>query len=320
MTHAIEGITETISAPTVSVLMPVYNAERYVAEAVESILAQTFADFELIIIDDGSTDRSLSILRRSAENDLRIRLVSRPNTGYVVALNEMLEMARGEFVARMDADDVSLPERFAIQVAYLREHPEIICIGTRVQIIDEAGRDLLACHPAMDHDEVQALALAGRCPLCHPSVMMRREPVISLGGYQVDMEPAEDHDLWLRLGEQGRMVNLPDVLVKYRNHDSSVSEVRQSRQLELAKLASDRACERRGIARCYVPQKPWRPTDRRSRCDCTLNYGWMGFMRGDRRMALVYGVKAVRLMPWRNDGWRLLACAALKPSPKRVRE
>jgi glycosyltransferase involved in cell wall biosynthesis len=126
------------SEPAISVLMPVYNTERYVAEAVESILAQTFRNFEFLIIDDGSTDRSLSILKRYAERDPRIYLVSRPNTGYVIALNEMLAMARGEFIARIDADDIALPERFEVQVAYLREHPEVVCLGSKVQFIDEA--------------------------------------------------------------------------------------------------------------------------------------------------------------------------------------
>src|SRR6478609_1964644 len=109
-------------SPVVSVLMPVYNAQRYLTAAVESIRGQTFRDFEFIIVDDGSTDRSGEILRKFAAEDPRIKLISRPNTGYVVALNEALSCARGEFVARMDADDISLPARFERQVAHLREH------------------------------------------------------------------------------------------------------------------------------------------------------------------------------------------------------
>jgi glycosyltransferase involved in cell wall biosynthesis len=239
--------------------------------------------------------------------------VSRPNTGYVVALNEMIAMARGEFLARMDADDVAMPERFAVQVAYLRDDPDIVCVGTRALFIDEAGRVLYEDHPVMGHYEIQDLALSGTCPLAHTSVMMRRAPVEALGGYRVEMQPAEDLDLWLRLGEVGRLANLPDVLVKYRLHGNSVSENHQRAQLDRSKAASDQACDRRGIPRRYVPRPPWRPTDRRSRFDLTVHYGWQGFLRGDRQVALAYGMKAVRLMPWRAHGWRLLACAAIKP-------
>src|SRR6476661_6105481 len=131
---------ESRMTPPVSVLMPVYNAGRYVAEAVESILGQTYADFEFLIVDDGSTDRSRAILERYAARDPRIRLVSRPNTGYAAALNELLGLARGELVARMDADDVALPERLLRQVNYLRAHPEVVCVGTAVHLIDGGGR------------------------------------------------------------------------------------------------------------------------------------------------------------------------------------
>ena len=125
-----------IDHPRVSVALPVHNCERYVAEAIESILAQTFTDFEFLIVDDGSTDGTLPILNRFAARDSRIRVISRPNTGIVGALNEMLGLARADLVARMDADDVALPVRFERQVRYLDEHPECVMVGSRVTIID----------------------------------------------------------------------------------------------------------------------------------------------------------------------------------------
>jgi glycosyltransferase involved in cell wall biosynthesis len=292
--------------PAVSVLLPVYNAQGYVAEAVESILAQTFDDFELLIVNDGSTDRSPRILRQFERRDRRIRLVSRENRGLVAALNEMIAMARGEFLARMDTDDVSLPGRLALQVAYLRDHPDVVAVGGAVHLIDEAGRFLDEAHPAMDHDQIQEQALMGRCALNHPSVTMRRDAVVAVGGYRPEMRRLEDLDLWLRLGEVGRIVSLPDVVLKYRQHDQSLCEKYIDEQAEYAKLASDRACERRGIAPRFVPLEPWRPGDRLSRFDSVVNRGWIGYMRGDRDMALAYGAKAVRLMPWKADGWRLI--------------
>ena len=217
-----------MSSPSVSVCMPVYNTERYVAEAVESILAQTFGDFELIIIDDGSTDGSRAILERYAKQDDRIRLISRPNTGIGGARNEALGMAKGELIAVMDSDDVALPERFEVQVAYLREHPEVVCLGSVVQCIDEAGRFLFEANPAMDHEAIQEEALRGCCPLAQCSMMMRREAVLAVKGYDPELSPAEDLDLVLRLGERGKLVNLPQVLQKYRWHDQSISAKKQA--------------------------------------------------------------------------------------------
>jgi len=296
----------------VSVLMPVYNAERYVAEAVESILAQTYTDFEFLIIDDGSTDRTPKILKRYAEQDPRIHLVSRPNRGLVPTLNEGLLLARGEFIARMDADDVALSDRFEVQVAYLREHPEVVCLGSKVQCIDEAGRFLYEGSHAMDHEAIEELVLTGSCPLNHPSVMMRRAAVMAVGGYDPQMKHAEDLDLFLRLGEFGRLVNLPRTVLKYRVHPSSKCEAFILQHAEYMKLASDRACARRGIPPRYIERPPWRPANRLSRFEHAVRFGWTGYMRGDREMAQAYAAKAIRLIPWRFDGWRLLACIVMK--------
>lgn len=302
--------------PLISVLMPVYNAERYVAEAVESILGQTFTDFEFLIVDDGSTDGSLAILRRYAEQDNRIRLISRPNTGLVIALNEMLGKARADLIARMDADDIAMPGRFAAQVAFLRDHPEVVCVGGRQQIIDASGRPLWVYHPPESDPEIQEVALSGRCPINHPSAMMRREAVLEVGGYREEMMPAEDLDLWLRLGERGQLANLPQVVLKYREHDRSVSAVRQHQQLEKFQAASDQACDRRGITRRCLPADAWRPIDRASRHARAVQCGWALFNQGDRQSALEYGARAVAFKPLQPDGWRLLACSVLKPMRK----
>jgi glycosyltransferase involved in cell wall biosynthesis len=293
--------------PSVSVLMPVYNAEPYLAEAVESILGQTFADFEFLIVNDGSTDRSRTILERYAARDGRIRLSSRPNTGHTVALNELLDLASGELLARMDADDVALPQRLARQVDYLREHRDVVCVGTAVHFIDEAGRFLRNGHPAMDHEAIQRRALAGDCPLNHPSIMMRRAAVLAVGGYRPEFQPAEDLDLWLRLGEVGRLTNLPEVLMKYRQHERSFSEKHQRLQLERSAAAVLAACQRRGIPQREIVVAPWRPTGRRSRMQTYIGYGRRGLERSDYRMALHYALRAVAQAPWEPGGWRLLA-------------
>lgn len=302
----IANVADARVRPAISVLMPVYDAERYVAQAVDSILGQTFADFEFLIIDDGSHDRSREILEAYALRDSRIHLTSRPNTGYTAAVNEMLQRAQGEFVARMDADDIALPERFERQVKYLRAHVDVVAVGTAVQLIDAAGRYLGDAHAGMDHDEIERRALAGDCPLNHPSVMMRRGPLDAVGGYRIDFEPAEDLDLWLRLGEAGRLINLPDVLMRYRLHRESFSERHQRRQRERSAAAVTEACLRRGLSTRTVSPRPWRPVDRRSRVRTYVGYGLRGLERDDYRMAAYYGALAIRELPWHWRGWWLL--------------
>jgi glycosyltransferase involved in cell wall biosynthesis len=301
--------------PTISVVMPVYNAKRYVAEAIESILGQTFRDFEFLIIDDGSTDGSLAILKRYAAQDSRIRLWSGPNEGYAPRLNEMLHQARGDLIARMDADDVALPGRFARQVEFLRNHPEVDVVGGARENIDSKGRFLCVSREGEDHDYIQSQLLNGTCPICHPSVVMRLKAVLAVGGYRPDMMPAEDADLWLRMGERGLLANLADVVVRYREHESSVSSLRNEEQCQLFQVAANEACDRRGIPRRELNIQPWRSVDRQSRHRRSIIYGWSAFHGGKRSAAVCHGLRAVSLMSWRRESWLLLACAILK-TPK----
>lgn len=305
-------------APTISVLMPVYNAEKYLAAAVESILNQTFREFEFLMIDDGSTDRSLAILQRYAARDARIRLSSRANTGYVVALNEMLALAQGEFIARMDADDVALPDRFARQVEFLRAHPEVVCVGGAQDWIDEAGRVLFHCDVQETDAEIQQLALTGQTPINHPSALIRRAAMLQVGGYDVELHPAEDLDLWLKLGEVGGLANLKDTVTLYRQHTHSESERHQTKQLHQKRLACERAWQRRGIRAQFEATEPWRPTDRPSRHRFLLRYGWQFFNTGQRLAAITYGIKAIQALPLAVDGWKLLVCALIKPLPEQT--
>jgi glycosyltransferase involved in cell wall biosynthesis len=305
-----------MTAPTISVLMPVYNAELFVAQAVESILNQTFKDFEFLITNDGSTDSSLSILRQYAAQDSRIRLMSRANTGYVSALNEMLQMARGEFVARMDADDIASPDRFLLQVERLRQEPDLVCIGGAHGMIDEKGRWLTCLAMPEQDEEIQKLALAGHTPINHPCAMMRRLPVLQVGAYDPIMTPCEDLDLWLRLGEVGRLANLREMVLKYRLHVNSISGMQGLLQNQKAREACERAWRRRGIDGKFEATVAWRPSqERSSRHHFMLRYGWWAFNSGQRQTAVVYGLKAILLIPKSVKGWKLLMSALVKPFP-----
>lgn len=208
----------------ISVLLPVYNAERYLPECVDSVLGQTFTDFEVIAVNDGSTDHSLAILEAYAVQDARLKVISRPNTGIVGALNDGLAASRGEFVARMDADDYAYPYRFEKQLDFLRSHSDCVACGTAVHFTDPQGRPVKPCPRPLTHDSIVSSLLDGDGgALIHPSIMFRRDAVVSLGAYRECAQWIEDLDLYLRLSECGQLANLPDYLLNYRQHPQSVN-------------------------------------------------------------------------------------------------
>ena len=178
--------------------MPVYNAGNYLEMAVDSILNQTFTDFEFLVIDDGSSDESPAIMRRYQELDSRIRFSQRPheNGNYVTALNHLIEMARGEFVARMDADDISSPERFDRQVAYLRAHPEVVAVSSRVRIVDKDLCPIRDMCTEVTHERIDGLHMRSEGgQMSHPAAMIRTDAIRRLNGYRADYCAAEDFDL-----------------------------------------------------------------------------------------------------------------------------
>ena len=299
--------------PAVSVLMPVCNGAAYLRQAVESILHQTFSDFEFLIIDDGSSDESLRLLQAYAWRDARIRLRSRENRGLTATLNELIAQARGEFLARMDADDIALPDRLARQVDFLRRHSEVLCVGGAFDFIDGAGRYLTTLYPVRTDQEIQDHLLRGHCAIAHPASMARAQSVRDVGGYQCDL--VEDLDLWLRLGERGQLANLSDVVLRYRLHSDSVSEHAGPRQREAGREACARAWLRRGIANgVYEAGAGWRPgRSRASRYEFMLQYGWWAWNSHERTTAQLYGLRAIQAQPLRAEGWKLLLVSLLKP-------
>jgi glycosyltransferase involved in cell wall biosynthesis len=215
--------------PKITVLMPVYNCELYIKEAVDSILNQTFDDFEFLIIDDASTDKTISIIK--TYTDTRIKLIEKPaNTGYTNSLNYGLTIARGEYIARMDGDDVSLPERFEKQVAFLDANQDVVLCGTNFKII---GTEKVINLPK-ENDDIKLALLNGNC-IAHPSVMMRNHTLQQFAIlYDSNSEPAEDYDLWVRLLKAGKLFNLQEELINYRVHDTQVSQKREIQQIQSA--------------------------------------------------------------------------------------
>jgi glycosyltransferase involved in cell wall biosynthesis len=210
--------------PPVSVIMSVYNGAAYVEQAIESTLAQTHPHFEFIIVDDGSTDQTGSIIREYATRDRRIRVISQPNQGQVAGLNRALTEAAYEWVARLDHDDINLPHRLEHQLMAIRANPAVRVLGAYGFEIDQLGRKLGVSEVGpTSAAEFERLRRQHRLVmLIHSSVMMHRPTILALGGYQERFRAAEDRDLWSRVADDHLILALPEPLVCYRIHATSM--------------------------------------------------------------------------------------------------
>jgi glycosyltransferase involved in cell wall biosynthesis len=221
--------------PLVSVVMAVHNGGQFLREAVDSILGQTFKDFEFILMDDGSTDSTPSLLAEYQNADARIR-VKRfdQNQGLTHCLNAGIQMARGKYLARMDADDISLPQRFERQVRYLDEHPQVAALGCGFTLMDEAGTPLKD-YIFSSRPEVLRWNLLFFNPISHPGAMIRSSIMRELGGYDPQLMRAQDYDLWWRMSFIGRLGNLQDILLLLRQHGGRVTNKHQDQQTDSAR-------------------------------------------------------------------------------------
>lgn len=209
----------------ISVVMPAYNAARYVAAAIQSVLGQTHRDFELIVIDDGSTDDTLAIARWYESTDPRVRVITHANIGMGASLNDAIATARHEWIARIDADDLMMPERLESQLRFVAANPDIAVAGSWVQYIDRRGRVLgRKCHPLTRREQVQKTVRKDKLiPLTHPSVLMRRSAFLAVGGYRPEFWPSDDLDLWARCVDAGYGILVqPELLTRYRIHPDSI--------------------------------------------------------------------------------------------------
>jgi glycosyltransferase involved in cell wall biosynthesis len=227
--------------------MAVRNGERFIAEAVESLQAQTLEGFELIVVDDGSTDATPAIVQALAAQDERIRLHSQANTGYPEALNVGWRLARGDYVAILDADDLAEPARLERQLVYLDEHPDVGVVGGALLLVTADGRPFyVASYPGSAADVAEGLRT--HCPVGHTAVLMRRSILEEVGGYRSVIPLAEDYDLWLRVSERYPIVNLPDIVGRYRIHGANESHAIRSGAASMVRAQAD-AAKRRNESR-----------------------------------------------------------------------
>lgn len=230
--------------PAVTVLTSVYNGEAYLAEALESVLAQSLSDWECIVVDDGSSDGSTEIAQRFANDDSRFRVHVQPNQGLPRALNEGLRQARGRYVAILDADDTALPDRLERQVGHLDANPDVALVGGNVTMISGNGREFGLAEYPLDDEAIRA-QLERQTAFVHSAATYRRELVLDAGGYRHVTRLAEDVDLWLRLAERGRLANLAEPVARYRVHATQDSITRMEEQVLAVQAALASARERR---------------------------------------------------------------------------
>lgn len=211
-----------MSNPDISVILPVFNEEKYINEAIESILNQSHKNFEFIIINDGSTDRTKEIIEKYCLVDSRIVLVNQSNKGLVASLNRALSLSKGTYIARMDHDDISMPARLKLQFQYMETHPEIGICGTWIERFGDS-RGLVRYH--LKHEQIIIDMFFGACPIVHPTVMFRRKILIDNNlKYDPEYETQEDFDMWVRCSRFTKLCNLNKILLKYRSSVNQMSK------------------------------------------------------------------------------------------------
>lgn len=295
-----------MTSPLVSAYIPAYNAEPYLAEAIRSVLDQTLGDIELIAVNDGSTDGTPGIIQAMAKADPRVRVIDQANQGVCVASNNAIRAARSNLIARMDADDVSLPDRLEKQYRYMTEHPDCLVLSGAVLNADLALCPIEPSRPPLDHHAIEAGLFSGVVgTLCNGCSMLRRDAFLEVGGFNPAYARAEELDLFLRMAERGRLANLPDTLYIVRHHLQSMSRSETLQTLRDLKYTILReTCERRGIDPESIEMA--HPGGVLETYQVHIGWSSRALASGYRRTALRHALLAVGRGPLRRGAWGVL--------------
>jgi glycosyltransferase involved in cell wall biosynthesis len=294
--------------PTVSIVIGAYNAERYLAQTLDTLLAQTLRDFELIVVDDGSADATPHILEEYEKNDPRVRPLRITHAGIVDAANAGIAAARSDLIARADSDDLYMPQRLEKQVEYLNAHPEVVAVGSRMMVIEPYGSPVRMSDHKLTHEEIEADLLRGvGWAMPQPVAMLRKDVALRVGGYRNKYPWSEDLDLFLRMAEAGRLANLPDVLAKYRHHPGSTNWRKHEIQLANKPQLLREAYERRGkpLPETMTYSTPWvEPLGEKY-----THWVWCALKDKNVTGARRHAVSALKASPLRPSAWRAAYCA-----------
>ncbi|MFA5007872.1 MAG: glycosyltransferase [Candidatus Omnitrophota bacterium] len=288
----------------VSVVMPVYNARRYLSLAINSILQQTFSGFEFIIVNDGSSDESLKILEKYAKKDKRISIINQPNQGIAGALNNGIKASKAKYIARMDADDISLPQRLELQFKYMEKHPDCAIVGSWVYFIDISGAILKIYRPPCTHEEILIELQKGNGgAIIHPAAMFRKKTLLQVGGYLREYNYIEDYDVYTRIADKGRLANLSDILFKYRLTPTGInySEGTKQRRGMINEL-KNQFCLKRGVP----PINHIEPLDASNMTQSAMHRQWAYFACEDEHwnVALKHALLSLIREPRGAESWK----------------
>lgn len=292
----------------VSVVLPVWNGERFLVEAIDSVLAQTLDSFELLLVDDGSTDGTAAMTRAYAARDPRVRVIREERRGIAHALNAGITAARGTYVARMDADDICAPSRLQRQIAYLDAHADCVAVGSAIEVIDETGAHVGTRAFPERHADIERTLIEGKATaMAHPTVVTRREALLAVGCYRPDSVPSEDLDLWFRLSRVGALANVGERLLRYRRHSNTISVRERDRQWEVGMGIINDARRGRGL---HPLDTRARPPHRGAVAAYHFECARTALLSGPRRMALRHTRATIASEPsWPEPYVALLACA-----------
>lgn len=291
-------------APLVSVVIPVFNAERYLKRAIESMLSQTLKEIEIICIDDGSTDSSLEILNHFKSQDDRVVVVRQSNAGASVARNRAVDMARAPFIATLDSDDYCPAQRLERQFDYLQDNPDCVVVGSFSEHVDEHERSITVVPTPTDHADLDRSAFErGECAMCGPSLMLRREAFQQVGGYRDQYNYVEDFDILLRLAEIGQIACLPEVLYYYRQVPTSICRTKKKEQRARIEQCIQETCERRGMTLDEKNALPaFLPYDI-STSRHYVNVAVQSILGGNPKTARANAFTALQRQPWHPFPW-----------------
>jgi glycosyltransferase involved in cell wall biosynthesis len=300
-----------IHDPKVTVLMPAYNAGKYIAEAIQSVLDQTFTDFELLIINDGSTDETVKTI--NSFGDPRIVLIDQENKGISAALNVGLNVARAPYVARFDADDVCYPDRLKIQYDFITAYPQYSVIGSAANYVDAEGHYIFTHHPAAHLDEEIQQLKYSVCPFIHSSVIYKKELVVNNGGYSEHAYTYEDHFLWVNILKNEKACNLSQALIKVRLNPESTTvderwHSRKFRSIKYSTLKSQRITEAEGdlLYQISGKQYPSRKKKGAYYALCGKKFLVKNYQPAKVRFNIA---KAISLHPFRLDNYIIYAAS-----------
>lgn len=297
-----------MSKPRVSAIMSAFNTEAYIGRAIESVAEQTFRDWELIVIDGSPNDKTRRIVEQWSRREPRVRLIVRPGQTIPQARNEAIAVARGEYLAVVDSDDILPLYRFEEEVKFLDRCPNHVIVSGHLQLIDPDGNPICVWTAPLDENGINDLLMSGSCMgVPHVASMMRTAPVREVGGYREKFHAAEDLDLFLRLSEKGRLGNIDKIMTEYRQHLGSICHREPWRVAEVAWQAVQEARQRRDLP--AEPKAPVAPREPQTAETVHANWSWWALAAGNRSVARRHAWRAVRASPTSGKSWKLLMCA-----------